>query len=481
MNAAAELKTSELDSGEASTEPRFRHFEAAATNVPSARTAQWFFVSAIVAVLAFSPHFLYQDRTWNFLIYIAAALALGGLTVTRRARRGASASFSRRIHAALSTEQWTAFAIFVAFLAFYGVTMFDPSPYNEQVRQAVAFVQGHIHIEAPDTFLEHAQVGPYSYSLHPPLAPILLIPFTAIWRMDTNQTEFSVVIGAIDIALAWILLGRFKLSNRSRVWLTIFFGTGNILWYETVIGSTWALPMVVAVLFLLALLIELFGAARPLWLGIWGGLACLARYDAALAMPVIALLAWRRRTISELLWIIPGFLAVGAIFVGLNEARYHSLFDNGLNYIPNTHHTGPNDSPWFGLQYLTGNLNTLLFMAPRIDNTFPYLHPVFSGQALTLTSPAFVLALRASFKRLEVVGMGMAAALISIPSLLCYANGFAQFGTRHYIPAFPFLLVMMAIGMPRRTDQLTKILICVSIFLVGFGVWHIHVWGLSGP
>ena len=116
-----------------------------------------------------------------------------------------------------------------------------------------------------------------------------------------------------------------------------------------------------------------------------------------------------------------------------------------------------------------------------MDQTFPYLHPVFSGQALTLTSPAFVLALRASFKRLEVVAMALAAALISIPSLVCYANGFAQFGTRHYIPAFPFLLVMMAIGMPRRTDQLTRILICVSIFLVGFGVWHIHVWGLGGP
>jgi len=77
--------------------------------------------------------------------------------------------------------------------------------------------------------------------------------------------------------------------------------------------------------------------------------------------------------------------------------------------------------------------------------------------------------------------MGLAAVLVSIPSLLCYANGFAQFGTRHYLPAFPFLLVMMAIGMPRRTDQLTKILICVSIFLVAFGIWQIHIWGLNGP
>src|SRR5258706_490665 len=79
--------------------------------------------------------------------------------------------------------------------------------------------------------------------LHPPLPAILLMPFTAIWGMDTNQTEFSVLIGAIDAALAWILLGRLKVNLNPRVWLTVFFAMGNVLWYETVVGTTWALPM----------------------------------------------------------------------------------------------------------------------------------------------------------------------------------------------------------------------------------------------
>ena len=353
----------------------------------------------------------------DFLSFAAAILAVAGFAILRMSRRRWPLSAERDAIFKLPAERWCALGVFVAALAFYAATIFPPSPYNEQLRQAVAFVHGHIWIDAPDTFLEHAQVGPYSYSLHPPLAPILMTPVAVIRGMATNQTQFSVVLGAVGIVLAWILLGQFNLTINARTWLTLFFAAGNVFWYEAALGTTWALPMVVAVVFVLALLIELFGEARPLWLGIWGGLACLARYDAALAMPVIALLAWRRRTFSEMLWIIPGFLVVGAIFVALNEARYHTLFDVGLNYIPNTHHTGPNDPPWFGLQYLSGNINTLMFMAPRMDETFPYLHPVFSGQALTLTSPAFVLALRASFKRLEVIGMGMAAALISIPSL----------------------------------------------------------------
>ncbi|MGH7780319.1 MAG: hypothetical protein ACREQR_10880 [Candidatus Binataceae bacterium] len=439
-------------------------------------TARAFFLFAIAAAFAFAPNFLTQDRTSNFIIYLALAGCLAGLAIIRGAERGADAPTIARIRSVLSAEQWTCFAIFVAFLAFFGVTMFPPSPFNEQVRQAFAFIHGHTYIDAPQSFLEHVQIGQYSYALHPPLPAIMLMPFTAIWGMGTNQTEFSVVVGAVAVALSWVLLGRFKLSLNSRVWLTLFFALGNVLWYETTLGTTWALPMNTSIIFTLLALIELFGEARPLWVGIWAAIATLGRYDLALAAPIYAiLLIAKGRSIVEILEMIPGYLAVGVIFVGLNEARFNSFFDQGVML------TGPKNAPVFALRYLPGNLYTVLFMAPTINSNFPYIHPVFSGQAVALTSPAFVLAFRASFKRLTVAMMWLAAVLVSIPSLLCYANGFAQFGTRHYIPAFPFLLVMMAIGMPRRTDQLTKILISVSIFLVAFGVWQIHIWGLSGP
>jgi hypothetical protein len=367
--------------------------------------------------------------------------------------------------------------VFLLALIFYAATMFPESPYNEQVRQAYAFLHGHVQIDAPNSFLEHAQVGPYSYALHPPLAPILLMPFVAIWGMSTNQTMCSVLIAAVGVVLAWTLFKRLELPTEQCVWLTVFFGIGTIFWYEGTIGTTWALPIVTCAVFLLAMLIELFGANRPLWIGIWGALACLARYDAALAMPVIALLSMRKgRTISEMLWIAPAYLVVGVFFVWLNEVRYNNFFDQGLEYIPNVEH-----GHWSGVQYLPGNLYTLLFMSPKVDGTFPYLHPSFAGQALTLTSPAFVLALRPSFKRLEVVAMGLCAVLISIPSLVHSTNGFSQFGARFYIQAYPFLLAMLAMGMPPKTDQLTKILIVVSVILVAFGVWHVHEWGLAGP
>ena len=69
------------------------------------------------------------------------------------------------------------------------------------------------------------------------------------------------------------------------------------------------------------------------------------------------------------------------------------------------------------------------------------------------------------------------AILVSIPSLLCYANGFEQFGTRHYLQVFPFLLVLMAMGM-RRPDRLTRTLIIASIMFISFGVVYVRIWGL---
>jgi hypothetical protein len=370
-----------------------------------------------------------------------------------------------------AVERWCGWTIFAAFLALYAVSSFPGTYYNEQLRQAVALLQGHTYIDAPRAFLEAAQIGPYRYALHPPLAAILMIPAAAAWGMRANQTMWSLFIGAIDAALAWRLLRRFRLSLSARVWLTLFFGAGTILWSETIYGNTWSMPETCSLMFTLAALDEAFGPARPLHLGIFAGLAALSRYELAIAGVTYAVLALRRgRRIRDLLLMIPGFAAVGVIFVGLNEARFGSFFDQGVML------TGPKDGA-FGLRYLIGNLDTIFFMTPDIDDKFPYLHPAFRGQALTFTSPAFVLALKANLARVEPLLMLVTAFLISIPSLLCYANGFEQFGTRHYLQVFPFLLVLMAMGM-RHADRLTRILIVSSIIFIGYGVVYVRIWGL---
>jgi hypothetical protein len=102
------------------------------------------------------------------------------------------------------------------------------------------------------------------------------------------------------------------------------------------------------------------------------------------------------------------------------------------------------------------------------------------GQALILTSPAFILALRPSFLR-PIPALVLAAAILSSgPSLLVYASGFAQLGPRYYVQVYPFLLTLIALGVPRKVDQLTRILIVVSIVLVAFFTWQVRWYGWGG-
>ncbi len=388
-----------------------------------------------------------------------------------------------RFPLSLSSEQVSFLGVFVLFLAFYSVTRGGPTPFVSHVHQAYAFLQGHLWVVSPGYF-EEVQSHGHSYLLDPPLSPIILLPFVAIWGLATDQQAASIVIGAIEIALAWRLLGLLGLTPSVRLWLTAFFGAGTILWYEATWGASWGFALVLSVAPTLLALNELFGKARPWVVAIFAGLAALARYDLVSAWPIYALaLLVRGRGWRELLWMAPGFIFAGAVYVGFNESRYGTLTDIGLwlwyQYDGAGLKSHPDIPGPFSLHFLPANLYTVFFMGPSLNDQFPYIHPTGGGQALTLTSPAFILALRPSIRRPIVALLWFALLLGSAASLSVYANGFVQFGTRYWIQVFPFLLVLVALGTGKRADQLTKVLIIASILIIALSIWHIRTIGFG--
>jgi hypothetical protein len=437
------------------------------------RLSVGFFLTALILVAVDQLYWAWYWQTPNYLSVLAALAALGGLVYTIARAPSSTHSDSADDKRA---ELLSVFAVFVAFLAFYSVTgWIDRSPYNAHVRQALAFLQGRVDIGKSPGIEQISVAGRY-YQLHPPLPAFLLMPFVAIWGMDTNQTAFSLVTGAIDAALAWWLLGRLRLSVSARTWLTIFFGAGTVIWFETLNGGSWDISQTVAVGFTLAALGEVFGEARPWLVGLLSGLSALARNDLALDFPIfIGLCYVRRRNLRELLGLFPGFALAGVTYIALNEVRFRSIFDLG-QFIYSE------GKPTFAWAFLPQNLYTLLFMPPKLDTRFPFIHPISSGQALTFTSPAFVLSLRASLASFTPLLLMAGAVLAVLPSLFFNNNGGAQFGTRHYIHSFPFLLVLMAQGLPGEpayVDQITKVLIVASILLIGLGVFHLRLYGFG--
>jgi hypothetical protein len=433
------------------------------------------FLAAAVAIVVVGYAAIFAAR-WDFtsIDHISAILAIGALLYSFRimdTQRMVAEQTIRR------DELLSQFAVFVLFLAFYSLTAgSDTNPYNAHVRQAVAFIHGHTYIDAPN-YIEHAQLGPYSYQLHPPLPAILLMPFAAIWGLNTNQNYFAIVVGALDLALAWRVLGRFRLTLNARKWLTVFFGAGTIIWYETIDGSSWAVSMTVAVMITLLALDEVFDQGRPAVVGLFAGIAALARYDLAFVWPVYAalLLFWRRRSILQMFWFIPGCALAGIAYIVFNFARYHSIFDQGVaSYLSTTPESG---KALFAIRYLPNNLFTLFFMAPRIDTKWPFIYPTFGGQSILTTSPAFLLAFKASWRRCIVDLVAAGALLSATPVLFYVGNGATQFGTRHFVHVFPWVLLLMALGY-RRMDQLSRVLITVSVCLLAWGVYCIRFYGL---
>ncbi len=469
------------------------------------------FVLALVIVGAGRPLLHHFGGVIRPIAYLPALLALLSLPLVligewRRRARGAS-----RLLLGLSMERWATFAVLVFFLAFYLVTRAGPTPFYEPSVQAVAFLHGHSWVDPPG-YME--QVGPqcnanlptakglpgcnltrfggHTFLVHPPLAAIVMMPIVALHGRvvdgaDVYQPSVCAVLGAIEVALAWRLLLLLGLSTSARIWLTAFFGIGTTLWYEATLGASWDFVLVVSLLPTLLALNEVFGKARPWLVGIFASLAALGRNDLVLAWPIYgALLLVRGRRLRELFWMGPGLLMAGAVYGVFNYTRYGTFYDQSLWLWYRCCDGGgarehPGSPGPFSIHNLPINLYTLLFLGWGISGTFPWIHPQGAGQALLLTSPAFILALRPSLKKPIPVLMWLATLLTMSASLTVYASGFVQFGTRYYIQVFPFLLVLLAlsVGAGKRVDQLTKILILASILIVCFGLAQIHTMGFG--
>ncbi|MGI8929451.1 MAG: hypothetical protein ACR2H0_08330 [Candidatus Limnocylindrales bacterium] len=137
--------------------------------------------------------------------------------------------------------------------------------YNHFVWQADAFLHGRFVIAYPvtdgpftngyfqDVMPLPSVPGARSYGLlpFPPLPAVLLMPFVAIFGLATNSQLVGVVIGAINVGLAWRMTSRVT-ENRAAAFLaTLFFAFGTVHWYAAMLSTTWFLAHVVALTFVL--------------------------------------------------------------------------------------------------------------------------------------------------------------------------------------------------------------------------------------
>jgi len=173
-----------------------------------------------------------------------------------------------RLRTALERADPAYIGLFFVTLAI-GIYIFsNPSRsgwYNHFVWQADGFLHGRFGIAYPvvdgpfvngyfqDIMPLPSAPGTPSYGLlpFPPLPAALLMPFVAVFGLATDAQLFGVVLGAINVGLAWRLTTRLTEQRAAAFLATLFFAFGTVHWYAAIISTTWFLAHVVAITFLL--------------------------------------------------------------------------------------------------------------------------------------------------------------------------------------------------------------------------------------
>jgi hypothetical protein len=368
----------------------------------------------------------------------------------------------------------TLLAGLVAFVALALANSLHPTPYNNYVLLADAFAHGRAWIDWPGAYIDALAVDGRHYVIEAPMPAILLLPLVTLVGTAANQTLLSCILGAVAVAAGWEIARRLGVPTATRFWLCGFLLLGTDLFWAAMYGDVWFLAHVAAAAFTLLTLAELLGKKRGWLVALYAGCALESRFSLVAALPVYAtLLAFdagpgerRRRMLA-----FGAALPFAFFWIGYNETRWGLPYDVGYTAWYHLDQAGaPSGSP-FRLEYVPNQLFSFFVRYPDFIGHWPYLVPTMNGVALTWTSPALALAFFAREPRRLVVAMWIATALVALPNLLYYVNGFAQFGMRHALDFEPFLFVLMVLAVRRGIGPLGVALCAWSMLAGAWGVW----------
>ena len=421
--------------------------------------------------------------------------------------------------------------VFLLALIAYGfssqVTLHPTSIAPHYVYLAQSLLHGHVDlIQLPPTTYDLLQYNGRWFVAGSPMPAILMLPFVAIFGVNFSDVLFSVVLGAINVALVYTLLGSFKnygdtevteglenlrglrasvvISESTRRWLTLLFALGTPHWYLASLGSYWFAAHIVATFFALLAVREVLTKQRWFLSGLWLACAGFARPTVLALIPFFLIVVYvvirNTQCAPHSPWSIlrKTLLFASAICLGLsahavyNYARFHSFSDFGYSYVAGAQNITSVYARYGGFnpRFLPCNLSIALITPPEVNGQVPgyvteacsYLlegvnlsdtsapiAPNPMGMSLFLTTPALLLIFAARRREPIVVAAWIGLLATMIPLWLYHNTGSLQFGYRYIFDATPLWLILLAGGIGEKITWPKRGLILASI--------AINLWG----
>jgi len=312
-------------------------------------------------------------------------------------------------------------------------------------------------------------LGGHVYVPFAPFPAFLFMPLVAVIGVGQAiawEPLINAFLTGVDVALAWAMLGAFGIRRwADRIWLTVLFGFGTVLWNITERGGVWHTAEIVAMgLTFWALIETRRERPRPWLVGLLGGAAFLTRSTLLFALPYYAWVCAGRPTDASGLrralreGLVPAMkvalaaVPLGLVFFWYNWARFGSPLETGyeLASLPPFLET-LRAQGLFSIVHLPMNLDYLFLKGPdSFLTTPPFFEPSTLGMSVLYTSPALLVGLWALLRSGEARVLALIGLLVLLPTLLYYGGGWVQFGYRYLLDSVPFWLALCAIWAARR-------------------------------
>lgn len=363
----------------------------------------------------------------------------------------------------------------LAFLVYSFSHRGEGSHWNYFILLSDAFLHGRLNVIDHPSWLNELILwqGEY-YVVYPPMPAILLTPFVAIFGKDFYQPILSWIIGGLNVSLCFLVL-RKKFSTKISLWTSLLYAFGTMQWFHAEVGSVWYMAHIVAMFFIWLMLWESFSKQRLFLIGTFLGMAYLSRLPAILAITFIVLYFYKKfisknyiEVTQNITKLLAGILPFILLNFSYNFLRFGVIYDISYTLLP------VHNEPWyrfgiFSIKYIPIHLMEIFTSLPKISIQPPFVIPSLNVMALWFVTPAFVLLLRANYKKFINVVVLTAVIIMSFPALMHGENGFTQFGFRFFLDLMPFLILLVAAGI-KEIDWKVKLLIFVSVLINLWGV-----------
>jgi hypothetical protein len=397
---------------------------------------------------------------------------------------------------------------FFGALVVYALTSPGATAYDQYARFAKVLLEGSLSLPERPPHLEMAEYQGRAYFTNPPSPALAMLPVVWLaqfeplhawlvklqggWELPLGlmQTAVSIFLAALNVALARVGLGRLPLSRRGANWGAALFGFGTIHWYHSTIGSVWYFAHVTHALGMWLCIIEWFGKARPLLLGLWLAVAFWSRMETIVAVPFVLIArpeCWTYPRTDELIprlrwsWLFAlatPLVAVLALNSLYNYVRFETIENWGYRMLIEK----PEVAPMYphgllSIKYWPGHVHVLFKAKPIFSSEFPWVLPSVGGTAIYWTTPAFIYAFRAPLDRLTAACWVGIALFMSLLIQHC-GTGMTQLGYRFALDFYPLLTILTIRGMDSREKPIRwwhVTLILISIVINAWSVWVLNI------